>query len=287
MFRGKYEAFYSEQKRSIVFDNNCYIRTVKKSLMRKGFISVVIPCYNHGKYLNATVESVLQSDYQDVEVIIVNDGSSDNSEAVALRLAHFNGKIRYIFEENQGPAVARNRGIREATGEYILPLDADDLISPHYISEAINELQDESVKLVYCNAEFIDGKTGPWILKPFSLRLLARDNMIFCSGIFRKADWEKAGGYDEKMVWGREDWEFWISLLKSGGKVVKLAQTGFYYRIHAGSRRKKMTSERKRKIVNYINKKHRKFIYAQLNGPLRIPRTWSRLINTIVGGYRV
>ena len=170
-----------------------------------------------------------------------------------------------------------------AKGKYILPLDADDLIAPNYISEAVLTLESRpGVKLVYCEAEKFEGKSGHWNLKPFSLDLLARDNMIFVSGIFRKSDWEKCGGFDENMIWGREDWEFWISLLKNGGEVVKLPFVGFYYRVKANSRRKGMTSERKKKIIAYINHKHKDFIYARLNGPLRFQRTHSKKYNSLL-----
>ena len=247
--------------------------------------SVIIPCYNQGQYLRETVQSVIASTYTDIEIIIVDDGSKDNSHEVATELiqAHKTRDIHYVHQNNSGPSKARNHGIRLAKGKYILPLDADDRIAPNYISEAVTVLENTpGVKLVYCEAEKFEGKTGHWKLRPFSLDLLARDNMIFVSGIFRKSDWEKCGGFDENMIWGREDWEFWISLLKSGGEVVKLPFVGFYYRVKANSRRKGMTSERKKKIIAYINHKHKDFIYARLNGPLRFQRTHSKKYNSVL-----
>ncbi len=245
--------------------------------------SVVIPCYNQGGYLRETVQSVVASAYPNIEIIIVDDGSKDNSQEVAMKIAEEHKNVRYIHQKNSGPSKARNHGIRLAQGKYILPLDADDLIAPNYIPEAVTILENRpDVQLVYCEAEKFEGKTGHWKLRPFSLNLLARDNMIFVSGIFRKSDWEKCGGFDEDMIWGREDWEFWISLLKNGGEVVKLPFVGFYYRVKANSRRKGMTSERKKKIIAYINHKHKDFIYARLNGPLRFQRTHSKKYNSLL-----
>lgn len=245
--------------------------------------SVVIPCYNHAAFLRQTVESVLQSTYPNVEILIVDDGSKDDSGSVARELEQQYPAVRYIHQSNSGPSRARNNGIRQARGTYILPLDADDLISPDYIAKAVTVLQNNpDVKVVYCEAEKFGEKTGPWKLKPFSLGLLAHNNMIFVSGIYRKADWEACGGYSEDMVWGREDWEFWISMLKDGGKVVKLPIVGFYYRIRSNSRRKGMTDERKRKIIHYLNTKHRDFIYSQLNGPLRFQKRLSKRYNTFL-----
>ena len=245
--------------------------------------SVVIPCYNHAAFLRQTVESVRQSTYPDIEILIVDDGSTDDSGNVGRELEQQYPTVRYIHQPNSGPSKARNNGIRQAKGVYVLPLDADDLISPDYIADAVTVLQrDPGVKVVYCEAEKFGEKQGPWKLKPFSLGLLAHNNMIFVSGIYRKADWEACGGYSEDMVWGREDWEFWISMLKVGGRVVKLPRVGFYYRIRSTSRRKGMTDERKRKIIHYINTKHRDFIYDQLNGPLRFQKRLSRRYNTLL-----
>lgn len=244
-------------------------------------VSVVVPCYNHAPFLAATVQSVLASAYSPLEVIIVNDGSTDPSEEVALELTHRYPNVHYAAQVNKGPAAARNHGIRLAAGTYILPLDADDLIAPRYIAEAVRLLSDEQVRVVYCEAEFFDQRQGPWKLPPFSRRLLARENMIFCSALFRKAEWQQCGGYDERMTWGWEDWEFWISMLKGGGEVRKIPEVGFYYRVRKHSRRKSTNREAKRKTIALINEKHQAFIREQLLGPLRFQRSHSRLINRL------
>ena len=242
-------------------------------------VSVVIPCYNHGNFLRETVQSVLKSDYFPLEIIIVNDGSTDQSEQVALELIRQNPCVTYIAQENGGPSVARNRGIRMASGKYVLPLDADDLISPTYIRHAVELMEKGDARVVYCEAEFFGEKSGRWNLPPFSRRLLAHENMIFCSALYHREDWQNCGGYDESMTWGWEDWEFWISLLKNGGEVKKIPEVGFYYRISKKSRRKSTNGEAKAKTVHLINLKHRDFVYAQLAGPLRINRSLSRMTN--------
>lgn len=243
-------------------------------------VSVVIPCFNHAAFLEETVLSVLASDYPSLEIVIVDDGSQDESVKIAQQLAEKHPTIKAFQQVNQGPAAARNKGIKMASGSFILPLDADDLISTDYISSAIQEFQDEKVSLVYCNAQFFGERTGDWHLKPFTLGSLAKDNMIFCSAVYRKKDWEAAGGYDERMTWGWEDWEFWISLLKNEGKVVKLPITGFYYRVRKNSRRKSTNKEAKEKTIALINSKHKEFVYKYLNGPLHYQRSWSKMINT-------
>ena len=248
----------------------------------QNLVSVVIPCFNHSAYLCEAINSVLDSTYSLLEIIIVDDGSTDNSAQVARDLMSRHKNVFYIYQDNQGPACARNRAIQEARGEYILPLDADDKIAHFYIEHAFKVLKnDQRVKVVFCNAEYFGRKTGLWKLKEFSLKKLAIDNMIFSCAMFRKEDWKNAGGYSSELKGGWEDWEFWISMLKSGGQVHRLESIGFYYRIHQYSRQRSTTREIERFTIDFINRKHRDFIVSQLNGPLRTKRKHSLSINTL------
>jgi len=251
-------------------------------------VSIIIPCYNHAMFLEETLVSALNSTYPHIEIIIINDGSTDESEKIVFKYQELHKNIFYISQENQGPAAARNNGIQSSRGIYILPLDADDLISIDYIEKAISILEsNEDVKLVYCEAEFFGERKGKWKLPDFSRKYLARENLIFPSAIYRKSDWQISGGYSDIMTWGWEDWEFWISLLKNGGEVVRLPITGFFYRVRKGSRRKSTNKEGKRKTVELINLKHKEFIYKYLHGPLRINRSWSSVINHILRFFRI
>lgn len=248
-------------------------------------VSVIIPVYNGEKYLEETIKSALASDQSPLEIVIVNDGSTDKSLEIAEAYAKKNPEIKIISQKNGGISVALNTGSEFANGKYLFPLGADDLLSANYLSEARKILdQRPEVKVVYCEAEkFGDFGRKVWKLKPFSINALARDNMIFACSLIRKSDWDKVGGYSEDMTMGREDWEFWIKLLKNGGEVVKLPFTGFFYRIHGGSKRKKTgTNQKKRDRIAYLNRKHPEFFERELNGPLRFQRTWSKEYNTIL-----
>lgn len=253
--------------------------------MSNELLSVVIPCYNQGKYLAETVHSVLASTYRPLEIIIVNDGSTDDSLAVAHQLKKEHPEITVLNQANGGVAKARNSGIQMASGEVILPLDGDDKITEKYLERGIKALRsDSSVKVVYCRAvKFSRNDVKPWNLKPFGRYQLARNNMIFVAALFRKKDFEAVGGFSEDMDMGREDWEFWIKMLKDGGKVVQLPFVGFYYRMTPESKRKKTgTSEKKRLRIAYLNAKHADFFTRELNGPLRFQRTWSKPYNTVL-----
>jgi glycosyltransferase involved in cell wall biosynthesis len=106
--------------------------------MSKELVSIIVPCYNHAQFIIETLSSVLQSSYTNIEIIIVNDGSTDNSEEIALEFCQIHPNILYLNQKNSGPASARNHGIHNAKGKYILPLDADDIISIDYIEKAVH-----------------------------------------------------------------------------------------------------------------------------------------------------
>ena len=112
-------------------------------------VSIVIPCYNHGKFVDETVQSCLKQTYQDIEIIIVNDGSTDEYTNTLLK-DYQRPKTKVITIQNQGLPTARNTGIREAVGEYILPLDADDKIAPTYIEKAVNVIEKNKKSLCGC-----------------------------------------------------------------------------------------------------------------------------------------
>lgn len=253
-------------------------------------VSIVIPNYNSVLFLDETLESVLASSYPNLEIILVDDGSTDGSDVLFEHWQKlFPEKIRTFYQCNQGPSVARNYGIYHAKGTYILPLDSDDKIHEAYISEAVDKFEvNPAVKLVYCEAEKFGAKNEHWCLPTFSLEALALDNMIFVSAMFKKSDWEKIGGFDPRFNWGWEDWEFWISLLKTGEKVEKLPEVRFYYRIRKGSRRKSTNRVGKKMTIDLLNKKHPEFFKTFLQGPLRNPRGISKIINPMINlGSRV
>ena len=253
--------------------------------MTPGLISVIVPCFNQGVYLKETILSALASTYRPIEILLINDGSTDNSLELAQELETQHPEVRVLNQANGGVTKARNTGIAAALGEYILPVDGDDLIAATYVEQGLSILSSRpEVKVVYCQAEkFTETTRKPWKLKPFSLQQLAKDNMIFVSALFRKADAVAVGGFSEDMQLGREDWEFWIKLLKNGGEVVQLPLVGFYYRLTPNSKRKKTGgTDFKKARIAYLNAKHEDFFERELNGPLRIQRSWSKPYNTLL-----
>lgn len=223
-------------------------------------VSIIVPCYNQSHFLSEALQSVLEQSYSNWECLIVDDGSPDNTEEVALKWCETDERFIYFKKENEGLSAARNSGIENANGEFILPLDADDKISPNYIELATNcMMNDVSLSVVYCNAEKFGDENGFWKLPNFSLQNLSRNNIIFPCAMYKKETWERVGGYDSKMIYGWEDWEFWIAILKNGGKAYRLSEVGFYYRIKDDSMLKKIDKEKGRYLLEYLSVKHADF----------------------------
>lgn len=243
-------------------------------------VSVVIPVYNMQEFVAETIESVLQTIYTPFEVIIVNDGSTDNSAQIVQEYTGKYSNIHLFTIENGGASKARNYGINKANGKYILPVDSDNIISADYISKAVEILEkDAAVKIVTCEAVFFGEKEGKWELPPFSIKLLARRNLMDNCAMYRKIDWASAGGYCDEIL-GREDWDFWISMLKKGGNVYRLPIVGLHYRVRSNSKRKR-TRHMKKDLILQLNQRHKAFFYKQLNGPLHVSRTWSETYNKL------
>ena len=216
-------------------------------------VSIIVPCYNQVEYLDDSLGSILKQTYSNWECIVVNDGSTDNINEKVVKWLEVDTRIKYYIKENEGLSMARNTGIHLANGEYILPLDADDYISADYLFLAVQEFQkNNAIKVVYANAEKFGIVSGKWLLPEYSLLTLCRKNMIYCSAFFKKKDWESVGGYDAKMLYGLEDWEFWISILKKGGEVSKIERTCFYYRV------------KEKSMVTAIDKRKRKYSHDYL-----------------------
>lgn len=196
-----------------------------------------MPCYNQAQYMSDALQSLLNQDYQQWECIIVNDGSPDNTEEIALQWVNKDNRIKYFHKENSGVCETRNFGVKHAQGEFIVPLDGDDKLGPHYFSQAIQKFkEDPEIKLIYSDTILFGDKKGELTNKEFVFENMLTENQIHNSAIFRRSDFIASGGYNTNMIYGIEDWDFYLSLLYPQDKVVKLNAFHYYYRIKADSR---------------------------------------------------
>jgi len=195
-------------------------------------VSVVIPCFNHGEFLPEAVASVTAAKRDDVEIIVVDDGSTDERTRAETDKLVARG-IHVIRQGNRGLAAARNAGIAEAKAEYIFPLDADDHIRPGCLDHGIRILDaDPKVGVVYGDGEYFGIRTGRWRIGPFDRHRLLQWNFIACCAVYRRSVWEHNHGYDGTMpVQGLEDWDFWLGALENDWQFAYVPEIFFDYRV--------------------------------------------------------
>ena len=206
-------------------------------------ISVVIPAYNAEQFLDETLESVLSQTYENWECIIVNDGSTDNTESIAKKWCEKDARFRYFYKENSGASDTRNFGIKEARGEYIAFLDADDLYMPNFLEVCIENLVEKDVDLVAPKMlEFWDvqneviededkkdylysGKEG--------IELFLHSNRLTMALLCKKSVMDEVGGF----TWHKkaEDLHCWLKVLFAGYKIYRLGEYYAYRRMHNNS----------------------------------------------------
>lgn len=219
-------------------------------------VSIVIPCFNHGEFLSEAVASVIQIGRGDVELIVVDDGSTDERTGVEMDKLVAQG-IHVIQQPNKGLAAARNAGVLASQAQYILPLDADDRLRPGWLDRGIEILNsDPKVGVVYGDAERFGAQLGRWCVGSFDTEKLLNWNYIHASALYRRSIWEQNGGYDGTMpVQGFEDWDFWLAALERGWQFAYLPEVFFEYRQSEGSMIKRARAF-ERQVEDFIAKKH-------------------------------
>lgn len=226
-------------------------------------VSIIVPCYNQANFLDEAIDSCLKQTYKDFEIIIVNDGSTDNTSAVAEAYKiQFPKLVKVIHQENKGLSAARNAGIKKASGGWILTLDADDKIHHDFLLKTVGVNDIVSTRLQTFGTESRSWKSP--LTNPTYEDFLS-DNHINCCSLFKKDVWTLTGGYDEKMKLGFEDYEFWLRATKAGFNVTSIDQTLFYYRKRGESM---FTNALKNKetILSYMKTKH----------PMKSPKKFKR-----------
>jgi glycosyltransferase involved in cell wall biosynthesis len=209
-------------------------------------VTVIIPNYNHTRFISQAINSVLRQSYRSYEIIVVDDGSTDNSRQV---VAQFGDQVRYIWQENQGLAGARNTGLRAARGEFVGLLDADDQWLPDFLATMV-DLADQypAAAVYYACAQGMDveGQTlpqqfgGPVVGPELIYERLLRANFLIPSTILlRRTVVEAAGRFDQALR-SCEDWDLWLRLLPEH-TFVGTPQCLIRYRLHASSLSKNLT----------------------------------------------
>ncbi len=246
-------------------------------------VSIVIPCYNPQPYLLDAIASVRAQTWKKLEVIIVDDGTDTIEGKDVLRSAAQKVE-RYIEQPNRGLASARNAGFRAASGDYVVPLDADDVLRPAFIAECLGAMERRAgAAFVYTDYRVFGTTNFIERLEDYNLyRLLDRNSLIY-AGLIRKQDWALAGGYDESMKFGYEDWEFWLRLGARGRFGHHLNKVLFAYRKH-GPSLLDIARARHDELVEKIRSSHPE-LYAR-EARARIKARWEPAV-CVIGGQHV
>jgi glycosyltransferase involved in cell wall biosynthesis len=233
----------------------------------KKLVSVVIPCYNHALFLAEALNSVLEQTYDNWECIIVNDGSSDNTETIANDWCKKDIRFKYFFKENGGLSSARNLGLANSKGDFILFLDSDDFIAPEKLLLSVKSfMEDTSLDLVITDfnsvlrAKLV--QLEPFVkLADFTFNLenilhkwdLGFSIPIHCA-LFKK---DSVGDirFNEKLK-AKEDWLFWIQFFKLDSRTLYINQPLVTYRMHEDSMTKNvlLMNNNQELVINLIKK---------------------------------
>jgi GT2 family glycosyltransferase len=219
-------------------------------------VSVIVPCYNGGRYLDVLLASLAAQTFRDFETVIVDDGSTD--EATRAKLASLDPGIRVVRQENRGLAAARNTGFREARADLILPLDCDDQLDPSFLSEVHGALSTgpADVGFAFTHMRLTGARTGMRACRFDRFDQLFVNDLPYAM-LIRKRAWEMAGRYDESMRDGYEDWEFNIRLAAAGFRGVELAKPLLVYHVSATGMLASTSLPRHGTLWRRIRTKHR------------------------------
>ena len=207
-------------------------------------VSVIIPCWNYSKYITQAIQSVYSQTYQDWELIIVDDGSTDDSSKIIQEFIQNEPRARLIHQVNSGVAHARNHGISQARGEYICCLDADDELASDYLEIVIPALiRDPKLGIAYTGITIMneDGTLSDHVHSwpgPYDIHRGVSGNQVPTCCVYRKSWWTRLGGYRQRFAphgAGQEDGDFWFRILANGGSAEMVSPKGlFHYRLHPG-----------------------------------------------------
>ena len=230
-----------------------YTYEIKKINDKEPLVSILMPIYNYGNRINQTLKSVFEQDYTNYEIILVDDGSTDQFVKMKLNQLEDIDRVKVVYKENGGPSSARNEAFKHSKGDFILPLDSDDMIRNGYIKSCVTILQrDKNISPVYCDTHHVGEIQGVEKRPEWDkVRLLEGPFIVNCSMMHREA-FEKVNGYDEDLN-GWEDYDMWLRMMKEGYIGKRIDKPLFIYFHH----------EKDGTVSTEANKNHQK-LYSKI-----------------------
>ena len=219
-------------------------------------VSIIIPCYNQSEFIADTINSVKKQHFTDYEIIIINDGSTEQGAVQFLN--KFNDVDTIVLHiENSGVSAARNHAIKHSNGEYILPLDADDCIDELFLYETVAILDTmPEIEAVRTGVKYFGAINNEEILPVYSRRRHLLQNLFFNTTLFRKSSFLNVGGYDEQFLIGWEDWDLFLRLIENEKQVYTIERPYYFYRIKLSSRNADLLGVKKQKAEQQLYKKY-------------------------------
>jgi glycosyltransferase involved in cell wall biosynthesis len=229
-------------------------------------VSIIIPCFNYGRFLAEAIESALEQTHAPLEVIVIDDGSSDDSFDVASR---FVPAIQVLTQPNSGLVAVLNRGLRHVNGEHFVILSADDVLRPSYVETLLHALLEQpGAAYAYSAMEYFGARSGVFPAKPFSPALLLAGNYINATALTRRADALAVGGFHSNPENAWEDWDFWLRLLEAGRYGVAVPEPLLRYRRHESTSRNPPNRRRAIKALRAVAATH-PALYGRRPGIIR------------------
>ncbi len=200
-------------------------------------VTFVIPCFNYGRFVGEAVASALGQVGADVRIVIVDDGSTDGTTPLVCDgLA--SERVKVVHQANRGPGAARNAGVKLATTEFVVFLDADDTLDPTFVQKlhaaiADDEQQGFKVSHAYCQEVLTDQAHGTWKVPAWDPMLLLVTNLHPITTLLRRSCFEEVGGFDESLGGNYEDWDLWLKLSERGYRGARVREPLFFWRRHS------------------------------------------------------
>lgn len=227
--------------------------------MKRPIISVIIPCYNTEKYLAESLDCIIKQTLKNIEIICIDDGSTDRTPKILKRYAKKDERIKIITQKNSGVVTARNRAIAKAKSEYIYPFDSDDIITPDCLEKLYNAMQEGKGDIITNRVVmFSENDQGELCLpKPTKSNMVIHNCMVNAA-LFRKKDFKETGGYDPAFNEGIEDYDLWMNFMfKHDKKVYRIPEVLFYYRLkNRNESRNAQGASKYHQLRKYMKKKY-------------------------------
>jgi len=235
--------------------------------MLSPLVSFIIPFFNSGETIQETIDSIFNQSYENFDVWIINDGSTEINAIEKLKEFESNPQINILHQENEGPSIARNNAIKKSNAKYIIPLDADDKITEHAIKNGLPFLlENENLGVVYGNLNYFGVENYLKIQEPFEIKKQILWNQVAICCLIKKEVFESVEYYDEYLSkLGLEDWEFWIRVYEQGWHFKEMDETLFEIRVSVNSRTFQVANKNIDAIKEYVYKKHAVILAKEFN----------------------